>query len=240
MPVISIALSERVGELARWVLAGGALAAVLSRLTLARRPAARGALRQPATSDSPLSASTRQASAVISTRVPLADRSRPAPLAPNRHVLFLPRAPETARQEVAVFVDRLDDLPGGRWIEIGRARLSPLAALHRAAAFASLEAAIEDQRLGVAAWHVRDAVATSAILARRTIRGWTRAERLALAAAHGAAEGAALAILARCSLAPEDFNVLCAQFAEDAHTAVREWTGAQPGLTDPPVIGRPA
>jgi hypothetical protein len=79
-------------------------------------------------------------------------------------------------------------------------------------ALALLEATIATHGLGIAAWYARDAVATSALLATSGVPRRTASERRAIAAARGAAEVAALALLARDTLPPTDLATLCAPF----------------------------
>jgi hypothetical protein len=71
---------------------------------------------------------------------------------------------------------------------------------------------IAEQRFHVAAWYVRDAVETAAFLARRQMYRGSREERCLFAAAHGAAEVATVALLAREHVSTESLCALCAPF----------------------------
>jgi hypothetical protein len=62
-------------------------------------------------------------------------------------------------------------------------------------------------------WSVRDAVDTAAHIATREAHQWSRQERGAFAAAHGAAEAAALALLVREHLPTETYRALTVPFA---------------------------
>lgn len=130
-----------------------------------------------------------------------------------QRVTDLTPADEPGSAHVNAFVDRLVELPIGEWLAIGRRQIdAATAAMQHATAFAILEATIGVRGLGVAAWYVYDAVETSAFLATNSVSQWTAGERRVFSAAHAAAEDAALALLARDKLAPEDFATLVAPF----------------------------
>jgi hypothetical protein len=115
---------------------------------------------------------------------------------------------------VNAFADRLAELPVLAWLTVGRTLIDdPSAYAPRETPYAILEATINNQGLAVAAWYVRDAIDTSAYYASHSILKWTSKERRAFAAAHAAAEDAALAILARPHLGDEDAAALCAPFS---------------------------
>ncbi len=76
-----------------------------------------------------------------------------------------------------------------------------------------MNASVAHNGLGLAAWHVRDAVETIAFLKSRNNPNLSRSDRRVFAAAHAAAEDAALATLTRQHLSAQDFAVLCAPFA---------------------------
>jgi len=131
-----------------------------------------------------------------------------------RQVAELTPDDEPALAAVNAFADRLAELPLSEWLAVGRTLVEdPSIYAHRETPYAILETTVNDRRLGVAAWYVRDAIETSAYYASQPMKRWTSAERRAFAAAHAAAEEAALAILARVHLGAEDFAALCAPFA---------------------------
>jgi hypothetical protein len=121
------------------------------------------------------------------------------------------------------FADRLGDVPLARWLTIGDAIIATgTQSPERAAAWAKAEQAIVEQRLDVAAWHVRDAVETVAYLAGHSVGKLSRSDRRAFAAAHGAAEEAALALLVSRTLSGADLQRLCAPFADLVAPIARE------------------
>lgn len=124
---------------------------------------------------------------------------------------------EPGLADVDVFVDRLAELPIDVWLDVGRSLLGHNSTVgQRATAFAILEATIGAYGLGLAAWYTRDAVETSAFLASKSVSRWTSEGRCTFAAAHAAAEDAALAVLARDKLAARDFALLVAPYASFA------------------------
>jgi hypothetical protein len=132
--------------------------------------------------------------------------SQPSPLEVDQ--------PSQARRGVDAFLDRLIELPLAEWLAIGE--LIVVDRDHvpvRRRAWDELEAKLRTGRLGVAAWSIRDAVDTAAYIATCESHRWTRHERGAFAAAHGAAEAAALALLARDDLPAEIYRSLTAPFA---------------------------
>lgn len=126
-----------------------------------------------------------------------------------------------ALESANAFLDRLGELPLSEWLDIGRAIETDRNALaQRSTAWVILDATIADRQLSVAAWYVRDAVETVAFLARNSGPKLSRTDRRAFAGAQGAAEEAALAVLARAHLSAQDFDALCAPFV--ASDVVRE------------------
>ena len=120
---------------------------------------------------------------------------------------------EPALGPVNEFADRLADFPVDEWLAIGRGLLTDRDHhASRAMSYATLESMLNDHGLAIAAWYVRDAVETSAYYATHSTRYWNSSGRRAFAAAHGAAEEAALALLARESLPAEDFELLSAPY----------------------------
>jgi len=151
------------------------------------------------------------------------------PPSPNGRAASLVRRPRVAHlsppdaeQAVApasaecvdAFLDQLVELPLIQWLVIGAALVAARDRVPvRQRAWDELEAALVSRRLGVAIWSVRDAVDTAAHIVTRETHQWSRQQRGAFAAAHGAAEGAALAVLARDDLPPETYRALTAPFA---------------------------
>jgi len=146
-------------------------------------------------------------------RPALATRTAEGRLPLPECVTALTPADEPALALVNRFASRLAELPYEEWLAIGRTQLADTARVSpRATTFAILEATIATQGLGIAAWYARDAVETSVFLATNGADPWSMGDRRFIAAAHGAAEDAALALLARDALAPADFTTLFAPF----------------------------
>ena len=151
--------------------------------------------------------------AAVLERPTLATRTRTGHLPLPNCVTALTPTDVPGLALVNVFVDRLAELPYQAWLAIGRAQLTAAARVApRATPFAILEATIATQGLGFAAWYARDAVETSAFLATNGASQCSPGGRRVIARAHGAAEAAALALLARDALAPTDFATLYAPF----------------------------
>src|SRR5262249_33673562 len=136
---------------------------------------------------------------------------RRLPLPPN--VTQMTEAQEPALALANVFIQRLCDLPLHSWLAIGRAVIAARSETAYASAWSSVERAIAKRDLGLAAWHVRDDVETIAYLASHSADQLSRSDRPVFAAAHGAAEDAALALLVQSSIASVDLELLCAPFA---------------------------
>ena len=144
---------------------------------------------------------------------PRAPRARTGRLPLPECVTSLTPSDEPTLAIVNVFVDRLAALPLEEWLDIGRNELAdPEGVSRRATAFAILEATIGTHGLGIAAWYARDAVETSVCLASSGVPEWAARDHRAMAAAHGAAEAAALALLASDALASTDLAALLAPF----------------------------
>ena len=117
------------------------------------------------------------------------------------------------------FLDRVAEWPLTMWLDTGRALVTDRAALPvRQAAWEALDAVLASSGLGFAAWSMRDAVETLAFLKTRELCEWTPTERRYFASAHGAAEAATLAVLARDYLRDEEFQALVAAFAQCVST----------------------
>lgn len=121
---------------------------------------------------------------------------------------------EPALAPVHRFVDALCELPLAHWLRIGRRVAGDQQGVAvRVATRALLDRVLVEQRLGIAAWHVRDAVETVAFLATRTAPPLSRAERRELMTAQDAAEEAALALLAREHLPEAAYETLGRAFS---------------------------
>jgi hypothetical protein len=116
---------------------------------------------------------------------------------------------DSSAGNVTAFVDRLAELALRDWLELG-ADIAAVSAQSAAwdDAWHGLQLAVSDHGLQLAAWYVRDAVQTAAFLASRRARRCSRRDGLVFSAARRAAESAALAIIARPYLDPEDFSLL--------------------------------
>ncbi len=139
---------------------------------------------------------------------------RRLPLPP--HVALLTELQESALVQTKAFVERLADLPLESWLAVGRAVTGHRASDAYASAWTAVEQAIAQQKLGFAAWHVRDDIETLAHLTIRSGAPLLRRDRPLFAAAHGAAEDAALALLVREHVSPAHVALLCAAFASQA------------------------
>jgi len=159
---------------------------------------------------------------------PAASRSAEPPVVENRvrtGRLRLPRqvtelnsANEPWLERVNAFIDRLADQPLDAWLDVGRSIVAnDRLRSDRCTAWAIVDATIADRGLAIGAWYARDAVETAAFLARTSAvssHRWSRSGHRCFAAAHGAAEEACLALLAREFVAKEDVDALCAPFSE--------------------------
>jgi hypothetical protein len=155
-----------------------------------------------------LSLSTNQGARAVESRI----RTGRLPL--PRRVMTLTPSDEPTLDGVNAFVDRLAALALVAWLEIGESVVAgtPPPIEERSAAWSVLTKAITDHALGVAAWYARDAVETSAFLAKACRRRWTSRDRWLFAAAHGVAEESALAVLARPHVDGASFAILIAPF----------------------------
>lgn len=141
----------------------------------------------------------------------------PSPLVPLADLF----SPDVEVEAVHAFADRLADLPTRAWLEVGHSILRDGSShASRATASALLAATIDGRGLAVAAWYACDAIETSAFYASRAHR-WTRRDRRAFAAAHSAAEDAALALLAGRFVPADDRAMLVAPFEPLARQATR-------------------
>jgi len=208
-------IAPSIGKLAGF-LSSGFVGAVLGRF--AHRSAA------PPSSASVVDANgeARHANSLMTPRASDGVLMSPAPprrmrtgkLRLPRQVAELTPDDQPALAAVNAFADRLAELPVLSWLTVGRTLIdNPSIYTQRETPYAILEATINDRALAMAGWYVRDAIETSAYYASHSIVTWTSRERRAFAAAHAAAEEAALAILAQEYLNAEDFASLSAPFA---------------------------
>jgi len=134
------------------------------------------------------------------------------PISPAVCRPFQPRAQDP---ELNRLLATLAELPPAEWLSIGRSILSdPDTLLVRRALWPVVDAIIDRRNLRLAAWYVRDAIDTAVLVATGGMSGWSRDNRCACAAAHAAAEGAALALLAQEFLECEAVTLLLAPFTQ--------------------------
>ena len=120
------------------------------------------------------------------------DRQRSSPM------LLLSGHEQRPAAEVNAFVDWLAGMPLAVWLGIGRGVANERTRITaRGVAWDELQRAICAHELQISSWFVRDAVETAAFLASHSVRRWSPEDRRFFAAAHGAAEISALALLAR-------------------------------------------
>jgi hypothetical protein len=206
MSLLSLLTPTSIGYAAT-VLVGGALTATVRRRTASRQPVSIDAASVGVPDFG------QPQGPVVSRGPAITRRPRTGRLPLPRQVTDLTPADEPSLGAVNEFADRLAELPVGAWLDVGRSMLagSP-STTRRATPFAILEATINDRGLAVAAWYVRDAIETSAYYATCSVPRWTSMERRVFAAAHAAAEEAALALLAREYLSRADFDALYSPF----------------------------
>lgn len=189
------------------MFATGAVGAFVARVARWRNASTAGG-RDPSPTASNDEPSVRGDAAA---RVPR--RARVGRLRLPAAVVELTPQDEPALAAVNTFADGLAELPVSAWLDAGRSVMSAASRVaSRSTSYAILEATINDRGLAVAAWYVRDAIETSAFYASRSVNRWTRVDRRAFAAAHAAAEEAALALLARAFLSAQDLAILSAPF----------------------------
>jgi hypothetical protein len=218
MTLFPVTVPPSIGKLAGF-LSSGFVGAVLGRF--ASRAAAPRASVASNGGQGESSVMSSRASDVVPMSPALLRRMRTGRLGLPREVAELTPDDEPALAAVNAFADRLADLPLLEWLAVGRTLIEHAPIAHRETAYAILEATINDRGLGVAAWYVRDAIETSAYYASRPLKLWTSKERRAFAAAHAAAEDAALTLLARKFLPDADRAVLVAPFEAMAREAGR-------------------
>jgi hypothetical protein len=141
----------------------------------------------------------------------LLTRGRRLPLPPR--VAQMTAADEPALALSKAFVEGLCDLPLENWLAIGRAVMAIRTSAGYADAWSAVERAIAKRDLALAAWHMRDEIETIAYVVSHVGAPLSRANRPAFAAAHGAAEDAALALLVRGCVSAMDIDLLCTPFA---------------------------
>ncbi len=112
------------------------------------------------------------------------------------------------------FIDALAELPCAEWLAIGREIMADKSgAARRAVAWAIVNAVLADRGLLVSAWYALDGVETAVCHATHSRCRTSLKERKQIAAAHGAAEQAALTLLVTAWIDPPDVEVLCRPFA---------------------------
>jgi hypothetical protein len=148
------------------------------------------------------------------SHLPTLDNSGDWRRSASKHGALLPIREQPPVTQVNAFVDWLASLPLALWLDVGRSVASERTrVMARGSAWEELQRALCAQELQIGAWFVRDAVETAAFLASHSVRRWSAADRRWFAAAHGAAETAALALLARPFLEAEQFEALCEPLA---------------------------
>ena len=126
----------------------------------------------------------------------------------------LPATTEAALDAAMRFMDRLVELRLRDWLAVGRRLIADREGLAvRQRAWMEVDAAIGAHGLALAAWHMREALETAAFLVSQTASRWTREERRQFAATQGAAEAAALALLAQTHTRTDTVRTLWEPFA---------------------------
>lgn len=124
-----------------------------------------------------------------------------------------PTVIEASAGDVTAFVDHLLELRLPGWLAIGRGLIADRdGRFVRLSAWGDVERALAEHGLAVDAWQVREGLATAAWFVNRSGARWTREERRAFAATLGAADAAAMALLARPYISVETVRTLCAPF----------------------------
>jgi len=163
---------------------------------------------------SAISVAWRRRSRPVASASNISHRPRTGRLPLPEGVTKLAGDESLALRRVNDFADDLAATSLTDWLAIG-ADLQRDSAhdAERASARERVEAAIRDSGLDVAGWYARDAIETAAFFAWNRSRQPRGAERARLARAHGAAELAALALLAWPTLSADDVALLCHPFA---------------------------
>ena len=218
--MLPLTLPSSIGKVAG-LLSSGVVGAALGRV-VSRSGQASAARAQSGVAGDKTSVMTQRATDTVPMSPTLLRRMRTGRLPLPREVAGLTPEDLPALAPVDAFADGLAELPLTSWLSIGQSLVdSASVSALRATPYAILEATINDRGLAIAAWYVRDAIETSAYYVSPPLRRWTRMERRCFAAAHAAAEEAALAMLARAFLSSEDFDALCAPFASLIDGAAR-------------------
>lgn len=148
------------------------------------------------------------------------ERTGRLPLPP--HVAKLTPSDEPALERVNAFVDRLVELPLSTWLTIGGELISDRQGLAvRQSAWCDVEVAIADVGLAITAWCARDTVETAAYLVSGHMSRWSREERCRFAATQGAADAAALSLLAQPHIPVETLRILCGPFVASTYCLLR-------------------
>ena len=143
------------------------------------------------------------------TRLRTRDRRLPMP----PHIANMTETHEPALALVKEFVEQLCSLPLDGWLAIGHGVMNNRCTAAYSNAWHAVQQAIARNDLGLAAWHVRDEIETLAYVASHSGAPLSRANRPVFAAAHGAAEDAAMSLLVGAEISLADLELLSAPFA---------------------------
>lgn len=131
----------------------------------------------------------------------------------SRTLWVLNGLPHTIARELEQWLDALGELPLEEWVRIGERFAShEHGFVTTTRACRRVEKAIDQQKLEVTAWLVRDLVETATYPVQRELARRPRRVRAQFALARMAAEWTALAMACQASLQPADREVLCAPF----------------------------
>ena len=139
----------------------------------------------------------------------------PERVAESRSLWVLRGLPQSTARDVELWLDAIAELPFDAWIHIAeRYASADQAPLAMTRACKRVERIITDQGLEFTAWLVRDLVETATHHVRHSATRQPRRLRARLSVARIAAEWAALAKVCQPWLSYEDYELLCAPFAE--------------------------
>ena len=133
----------------------------------------------------------------------------------SRTLWVLNGLPHTIARELEQWLDAVGELPLEEWVRIGERFAShEHGFVTTTRACRRVAKAIDQQKLEVTAWLVRDLVETATYHVQREMARRPRRVRAQLAVARMAAEWAALAIACQAPLQSAEREVLCAPFGE--------------------------
>ncbi len=142
---------------------------------------------------------------------------------------------EPSLGRVNPFIDRLSELRVSQWVAIGQTvSQDHSGTAARSTAWEIVDATIAHRQLGIAAWHVRDAVETVAFLALRSAPPLSRSDRRLFVAAQAAAEDVALALLVHGRISEQDLKTLCTPFAAYAPAYASAYASASASASASP------